>query len=158
MKIDKKDFLSLYNHPVLKKESEDGLSTSVSTMISFEELISNTENYTILGKDKCGKTSLLKRIQLEYLINYSRNGRIPFFFDAKEFEQKLDSSFDLELHIRNYFEINKEKVKEILTSGLFVLLIDNYSPNSGVAEYLIFYMIIQPLNILFALNTIFQEA
>lgn len=133
---DKKDFLSLYNHPVLKKESEDGLSTSVSTMISFEELISNTENYTILGKDKCGKTSLLKRIQLEYLINYSRNGRIPFFFDAKEFEQKLDSSFDLELHIRNYFEINKEKVKEILTSGLFVLLIDNYSPNSGVAEYL----------------------
>lgn len=52
-------------------------------MISFEELISNTENYTILGKDKCGKTSLLKRIQLEYLINYSRNGRIPFFSTQK---------------------------------------------------------------------------
>ncbi len=133
---EKKDFLSLYNHPVLKKESEDGLSASNSSLISFEEMISNTNNYVILGKDKCGKTSLLKRIQLEYLINYSRNARVPFFFDAKEYEQKLDSNFDLELHIRMYFEINREKVKEILASGSFVLLIDNYSPNSGIADYL----------------------
>lgn len=42
----------------------------------------------------------------------------------------------MELHIRTYFEINREKVKEILASGSFVLLIDNYSPNSGIADYL----------------------
>ena len=133
---EKKDFLSLYNHPVIKKESEGGLETKNAMSISLEELVLGGNNFLILGKDKCGKTSLLKRIQLDCLINHSKNGKIPFFFDAKEFEQKLDSGFELEQYIRNYFTINREKVQEILSSDDFILLIDNYSPNSGMADYL----------------------
>lgn len=133
---DKNDFLALYNHPVLKKESEGGLETKNALSTSLEELVTGKENYLILGKDKCGKTSLLKRIQIDCLINFSRNGKIPFYCDAKEYEAKLDSNFDLEQHIRNYFGINKAKVQQILSSKDFLLLIDNYSSDSPVGNYL----------------------
>jgi predicted phosphodiesterase len=131
-----KDFLTLYNHPILKKEFEGGLETKNAPSISLEELVSCENNYIILGKDKCGKTSILKRIQLECLINYSRNRKIPYFFDAKEQEAKLDDKFELEQIIRSYFETNKAKVQDILESEDFLLLIDNYSPKSGMAVYL----------------------
>jgi predicted MPP superfamily phosphohydrolase len=133
---EKEDFLTLFNHPVLKKESEGGLETKSAPSIPLEELVLCNKNYLILGKDKCGKTSLLKRIQIDCLINYSRNGKIPFFFDARELESKLDSNFDIEQIIRSYFGINKAKVQQILASKDFLLLIDNYSPNSPMASYL----------------------
>lgn len=133
---DKNDFLALYNHPVLKKESEGSLESKNAPSIGLSELITGRSNYLILGKDKCGKTSLLKRIQIECLINYSQNGKIPFYFDAKEFESKLDANFDFEQVIRNYFEINKAKVQQILSSNDFLLLIDNYSSDSSTGKYL----------------------
>lgn len=133
---EKNDFLALYNHPVLKKESEGGLETRNALSISLGELANGKVNYLVLGKDKCGKTSLLKRIQIECLINFSRNGKIPYFFDAKEHESKLDSSFELEQYIRNYFGINRAKAQQILTSSDFLLLIDNYSSNSAISNYL----------------------
>jgi predicted MPP superfamily phosphohydrolase/predicted site-specific integrase-resolvase len=131
-----KDFLTLYNNPVLKKESEGGFDSKNVPIIKFDEIIESPLSYCILGKDKCGKTSLLKKIQLEYLINYSKNSKVPFFFDAKEYESKLDDKFELEQLIRSYFEINKEKVNELLSSDAFLLLVDNYSTNSGIATYL----------------------
>lgn len=130
-----KDFLLLYNHPILKKESEGGLESKKTASISMEELL-NGFNYLILGKDKCGKTSLLKRIQIDCLINYSKQGKIPYFFDAREFELRLDSNFNMEQYIKSYFGINKEKAQEILSTNNFLLLVDNYSPNSGMAAYL----------------------
>lgn len=132
----KEDFLSLYNHPVLKKEPEGGLESKNLEIISLDDIVSCKENYLILGKDKCGKTSLLKRIQIECLINFSRNGKIPFFIDAKELENKLDANFDIKNLIRDYFSINRKKTDQILSSKDFLLLIDNYSPNSSMAVYL----------------------
>lgn len=131
-----KDFLSLYNHPVLKKESEGGMESKNAVLFSLEDIITSPDNLVVLGKDKCGKTSLLKRIQIEILMNHSRNCRIPFFFDAKEYESKLESNFEIELLIRNYYGINKTKVNEILASNNFLLLIDNYSSKSPMSEYL----------------------
>ena len=133
---DENDFLALYNHPVLKKESEGGLETKNAASISLSELVTGKINYLILGKDKCGKTSLLKRIQIDCLLNFSRNGKIPFYFDAKEYEAKLDSNFNLEQYIKNYFGINKTKVQQIITSGDFLLLVDNYSSDSAISNYL----------------------
>ena len=131
-----KGFLEQYKNLVLKKESSGTFEKKNSIIISIDEILSSTNNYCVLGKDKCGKTSLLKKIQLECLISHSRDGRIPFYFDAKEYENKLDNKFEIELYIRNYFEINREKVNEILNSKSFVLLIDNYSPNTAMADYL----------------------
>lgn len=133
---EKEDFLTLYNHPVLKKESEGGLDSKKTSSISLEELVLCEKNYLVLGKDKCGKTSLLKRVQIDCLINYSRNGKIPYYFDAKEFESKLDSGFDIVRTIRNYFEVTNAKVQQILKSKDFLFLVDNYSPNTAMANYL----------------------
>lgn len=133
---DNLDFLALYNHPVLKKESEGGLETKNAVSTGLNELAAGNDNYLILGKDKCGKTSLLKRIQIDCLINFSRNGKIPFYCDAKEYESKLDSNFELEQYVRNYFGINKAKVQQILSSKDFLLLIDNYSSDSAIGSYL----------------------
>jgi hypothetical protein len=130
-----KDFLTLYSHPVLKKESESDLESRNTPAISFEEFVSTEENYFVLGKDKCGKTSLLRRLQIEHLNNFSRNGRIPFYLDAKECEPKIDDKFSIEDLVRNYYGTNKSKAKEILSSPTFVLLVDNYVPNSGFASY-----------------------
>lgn len=133
---EKNDFLTLYNHPVLKRDTEGGLESKNAAAISLEEIVTGKENYVILGKDKCGKTSLLKRIQIDCLINFSRNGKIPFYFDAKEYESKIDSNFEIEQYIRSYFGISRAKAKQLLSSNDFLLLIDNYSYNSAIGEYL----------------------
>jgi len=140
---EKKDFLSLYNHPVLKNNSEDSAIRVNSSLITIEDLASGN-NYIILGKDKCGKTTLLKRIQLYCLINYSKLCKIPFYIDAKEYESKIDSNFDLSQNIREYYGINKEKVKEILENSDFILLIDNYIPILGFAVYLNDFLLKNP--------------
>lgn len=129
-----KDFMTLFSYPVLKKDAESNLESRNTPLVSFDDLISMDDNYFILGKDKCGKTSLLRRIQIEHLINFSRNGRIPFYLDAKEYELRIDDKFSIEDLVRNYYSINRGKAKEILSSG-FVLLIDNFSPHSGFATY-----------------------
>lgn len=136
---DSPDFLELYNHPVLKKEAEAGLSIKLSSTISLEDLSSGKSNYLVFGKDKCGKTSLLRRIQLDCLINHSKNGKIPFYFDSREFESKVDSNFDINQLIRQYFEISKAKVEHILKTGDFIFLIDNFTSNSAIGTYLIEY-------------------
>lgn len=131
------DFLSLYNHPVLKKESTDSnLESKNSPIIGFEELVTSETCYLILGKDKCGKTSLLKRLQIEHLINFSRNNRIPFYVDAKIYENSIDDRFSIENLIRSYYDSNRTKIKDMLASPNFVLLIDNYTPNSAFATYI----------------------
>lgn len=132
----KNDFIELYNHPVLKKESESNLESKNTPTIGFEELITSNDNYLVLGKDKCGKTTLLRRLQIEYLMNFSRNNIIPFYIDAKDIESKVDDTFALENLIRAYYEINKNKTQDIVSSSNFILLIDNYSPNTGFATYL----------------------
>lgn len=130
------EFLSLYNHPVLKKESNSNLESKNTPTVSFEELVTSENNHLILGKDKCGKTTLLKRIQIEHLINFSRNNRIPFYIDAKMYEAKVDDKFSIENLIRSYYDSNRGKVLEMLSSSNFVLLVDNYTPNSGFSEYI----------------------
>jgi predicted phosphodiesterase len=148
---EQKDFLSLYNHPVLKRNSENGVIESSkengvvksnSAIITLDNLISGN-NYIILGKDKCGKTSLLKRIQLYCLMNYSKFCIVPFYVDAKEYESKVNYSvFALNQLIKNDFRISNEKVERIIQDGDLILLIDNYVPNSGFANYLNTFLLV----------------
>ena len=128
------DFLTLYNHPVIKKEAEGNLDSKTSLIINLEEFISRGKNYLVLGKDKCGKTSLLKRIQLECLANYSRIRKVPFYFDVREYETKIEKKFNFEKLIKLYFNISNSKVNEILENNNFVFLIDNYSPDSSLVN------------------------
>lgn len=133
---DEHSFLSLYNHPVLKGTEESSLEAKHSPTLSLEELINSTNNYYILGKDKCGKTTLLKRLQIDVLINFNRNGKVPFYIDARDYESKIDDRFSIVDLVKDYYEINRSKAKSIIQSEGFILLIDNYSPSTGFAIYL----------------------
>lgn len=131
------DFLSLYNHPVIKTEAESNLESKHGPTMSLDELINASDNYYILGKDKCGKTSLLKRIQLEILMNFNRNGKVPFYIDARDCENKVDDKFSIVDLVREYYGVNRGKAVEIVDSESFILLIDNYDPDKDFASYLI---------------------
>lgn len=133
---DEHNFLSLYNHPVLKTEAESNLESKHSPIISLDELINATNNYYILGKDKCGKTTLLKRIQIDALINFNRNGKVPFYIDARDYENKVDDKFTIIDLVKDYYGINRAKATSIVQSEGFILLIDNYTPSTGFALYL----------------------
>ena len=133
---EKEDFLTLYNHPVLKKETEGSMDSKNAVSFSLDDIVDSKQNYVILGKDKCGKTSLLKRIQIECLINYSKSGIVPYYLDVREHESSLDSGFDISQLVRNYFVISHAKTKDLLTKTNFLLLLDNFSPNSSFSDYL----------------------
>lgn len=129
-------FLSLYNHSVIKTEAESNLESKHSPIISLDELINSSSNYYILGKDKCGKTTLLKRIQIDILMNFNRNGKVPFYIDARDYENKIDDKFSIIDLVKDYYGINRAKATSIVKSDGFILLVDNYTPSTGFALYL----------------------
>ena len=133
---EKHSFLSLYNHPVLKTEAESNLESKHTPIVPLEKLINSSSNYYILGKDKCGKTTLLKKVQIDILINFNRNGKVPFYIDARDYENKIDDRFSIIDLVKDYYGINRAKATSIVQSESFILLIDNYTPSTGFALYL----------------------
>lgn len=127
------DFLSFYRPPILKYESEDSVESKKLPIVNLDEILNSNKNYVILGKDKCGKTSLLRKLQLDCLMNYSRNAIIPFFLDCKDL-RSIASVEDLVRSIKSYYSINNKTTNEILSSDNFILLLDNYSPHTPISE------------------------
>ena len=102
------------------------------------------DSFIIYGKDKCGKTSLLKKLLLEYLQNYSKRGLVPFFIDAKEYEAKVDDKFDLAQYIRNYYGLNREDTNKLISDGSIILLIDNFKARTALSNYLNQFLLDNP--------------
>jgi predicted MPP superfamily phosphohydrolase len=119
------NFNDTFTEPILSKQSEAEETTKDnSTSIKFDDLVTGENNFLIFGKDKCGKTSLLRRIQLIQLKNYSFSGKIPFYFDYKEWENKTNEINLLRI-IAQYYQINNKDTIDLLKSNRFVFLIDN---------------------------------
>ncbi len=130
-----RDFLSLFSEPVLdvRNPSALGDSEQKNTRVSLDSILNSIENYVILGKDKSGKTSLLKKLQIEILGGFRETGATAFFFDASEYAKaKGDNLFR---RIKDYFSSNEKDTKVLLNSGKFNLLIDNHSKEfKGVVD------------------------
>ena len=130
------EFLSLFSFPQLRTRSDDSIGgQDVSDILSEDDIFANKDNYLFLGRDKCGKTTLLRWIQVSFLKNFSRYQVIPLYINCKELEAKLDSSFDIIDEIRSYYGVNTNKAKELLESGSFVFLLDNYACNTASAGF-----------------------
>ncbi len=138
-RIDSKNsFLEIYTTPVLKSKSYADISSSeeVEEDFNIELLIETTDDFIVLGKDKCGKTSLLKKIQLELLRGFSRLERIPYYIDSKE-----SANIDVLKEFRRYFEINRNEAERILNESNILFLIDNFDQSNvqlvdSLKEYL----------------------
>lgn len=133
-------FLKITTDPVLKENSSSEISENKLSSPDFDwtHFINNEKDYLILGKGKCGKTILLKKIQLELLKNYNQYDTIPFYIDLKNHRHKKE--FDLADELRVYYEINRKDSLEILTNRKFILLIDNYHIDTVVFKNLIHYI------------------
>ena len=131
------EFLSLFSFPQLRTRSDDEIGgQDTSDYLTEDDIFINRNNLLILGRDKCGKTSLLKWIQISFLKSFSRYQVIPYYINCKEKENIIsDESFNIDEEIRQYYAINTKKEKELVSSGSFVLLLDNYSENSVTAHY-----------------------
>lgn len=125
--LENKSFLEVCADPVLKFISSNEMSENSTPAEEFDwnNLNQADRDYIILGKGKCGKTILLKKILLDLLKNYSEYQTIPFYLDCHDFLKK-GKTLDLESLIRRYYDINKNLAYDIVNSKKVLLLLDNY--------------------------------
>ncbi len=117
--------------PVLKNVSANEVNVdNVSPIeVDWNELNTPSDDFLISGKDKCGKTILLKKIQLDLLKNYPLYQTIPFYFDCKEWNNH-DKQLILVDEFYKYYDFNKSTIRDFLKNKQIVLLIDNYHSKS----------------------------
>jgi len=101
-------FFEFTTKPVLKSQSTSEITNQDLILPDFDwdNFIVEDEDFLILGKGKCGKTILLKKLQLELLRDFTKHNKIPFFIDLKEWEGNT-KKFNLLDEFRVYFELNK---------------------------------------------------
>jgi predicted phosphodiesterase len=139
-------FIDTFTAPVLSRRSDTEIATKdKQAEVNFGEFINSTSNYIIYGKDKSGKTSLLKRLQLYYLKSFSISGITPLYIDYKECGNRY-KKFEIQKVLTNDFEINNNDAINIIDEERLVLLIDNYSPNSQVHEVILSFLNEHPNN------------
>lgn len=135
------NFLTIFNNPVLKTKSKAGINASENMpQIDFVELMNSEDNYVVFGNDKCGKTSLLKRLQLHFLEKYSTENKVPFYLDYKELESKLEKNFNFTSLISRYFEISKREAGMLFNNSDFRLFIDNFDRHSPLTKILVNFL------------------
>jgi hypothetical protein len=121
-----KNFLDLFSLPLLKFKSraESIKEKKDSKNIDFVELYSH--NYIVYGKDKSGKTSLLRKIELDLLQDYKYKKIIPIYIDIKKIELE---NVNLSKHLKQFLNLSYNRIATIIKNGTFCLLIDNFNPN-----------------------------
>ena len=146
------NFIESFTAPVLSKNSDvDTLAKEKESVISFDKLLSVNENYLIFGRDKSGKTSVLKMIQLNLLKNYTKNGLAPFYVDYKELEHK-DGDYNLQKAIEHYFQINNNDATELVNGENLVLLIDNLNSDYPIHKIIMDFLERHP-NVKFVMSS-----
>jgi len=137
---EKSSFLDKFTEPHLSKSSDEQSTISdVTYKISYEELKVSNGNYLIFGKDKCGKTSLLKKILLDFLHDYVDLAKIPVFIDYKHLEAGTEE-FNVIRLLTSYYSINRKEAEKMVQDENLVFLIDNIDTASPIHEKVISFL------------------
>lgn len=122
-----KDFLDLFSAPVIKTipEIESSYDVTLKNDVPYETILSSNDNYIIFGKNKSGKSSLLKKVQLDLLRDFAQRKKIPFYLDYHD-HKVSGLKLNLLSKIARYYRSSQAKVLKILQQSKLVLLIDNY--------------------------------
>jgi predicted phosphodiesterase len=130
------NFLDNFTTPNLSKSSESShLDVSLEDHVNLNDLFDSETNLIIYGKDKSGKTTLLKKFLLHFLYNYSIKNVIPFYLDYKEED---DTNDDLITLFKRYYEINNADAVKLFETNKVVLIIDNLNPHSTFHSKVLF--------------------
>lgn len=134
-----KNLLELSTQPVLKEKSQSEIvkdEDNIEADFAWSNFHKFENDYIIFGKDKCGKTILLKRIELELLDNYSLHNYIPFYIDIKEWKNS-NKKFDFSKEFSKHYYLNNAESLKLLEDKQIVLLLDNYHfENQELKDYI----------------------
>ncbi len=127
-----RNFLSLFTNPILKSKSKTEIEGKKEDVSNFpiENLVYSTDNFIIFGKDKSGKTSLLWKVKLEILKNYSTYKSIPFYIDCRNY--KMGNPINTISLLSRYLEISKSKTEAFIAEYQLCILLDNFDPSNSI--------------------------
>lgn len=120
-------FTRLWTPPVLSNRHADQNKDEVElTQFDVRTLLKHDQVYLLLGKDKCGKTSLLTKLLLDSLDNFSTHDVVPMLVNFKSTHPVLDNWQELPRAMAQYYSINRAAADNLLSSKKVLLLIDNF--------------------------------
>lgn len=123
---DKKGFKDIWTNPVISTKSpEEARKASVYTQFNSDEFVKSNNSFLIMGDDKCGKTSLLKKIQLDCFAHFNVYDKVPFYIDCKKADKSGNIKSKVERDVATYYALNKATAQSLMGSTIFVLLLDN---------------------------------
>ena len=123
---EKKGFKELWTNPVISSKSpEEVKKTGNVPIVNCDDLLKLNNNYLIMGDDKCGKTSLLKKFQLDCFALYNSFQKIPLYIDAKKIDKSTYPSSKIDREIQTYYSTSKTTAQRLRYYANIVLLIDN---------------------------------
>lgn len=105
---------------VMPRVEQNGVYHSV---VGLNELMQRRANYMLLGLSESGKTTLIHRILMEYVDNYSLYHLIPVYIDFSRIGNQ-----DFVTPIKDFIDVSSVQAKSLLSAGRIVLLIDNLEP------------------------------
>ncbi|MGK9121090.1 metallophosphoesterase [Olivibacter jilunii] len=124
-----KRFNDYWTDPVVNDKSAEEVKKDKSAQSknwSFEDVLTSDDNILIIGDDKCGKTSFLRKIQIEALKNFNKFQFIPYYIDYR----KVVGTLNIEREYARYFRVNQNNAKRLLNDRRNVLLVDNFNVGS----------------------------
>jgi predicted MPP superfamily phosphohydrolase len=123
-----KNLLELSTIPVLKEKSLSEIFNEEDKScpdFAWNNFFQFNSDYIIYGRDKCGKTILLKKIELELLKDFSTHRSLPFYIDLKEWNAQI-KPFDFQKEFSKYYFLNTKSGEELTNERKIILLIDNF--------------------------------
>ena len=121
-------FSMLFSDPVIKDKSLQELLASgkKGTKIPLEQIEESSKSTIIFGRNKSGRTSLLYKMMIDYLLSFASRKVIPYYIACKELNGDV---LNLERRLRDFLALNKADVKKRFETYQLVLLLDDLEFN-----------------------------
>lgn len=125
-------FNTLFKEPIIKDKSLQEILTSKKegTRVLMQDILTYDKSAILFGHNKCGKTSLLYKFQIETLQTYAQTNIIPYFVKYEKY--KKGAAFDLKDEMRSYFEKNRKDLDKLVEDHIILLLIDDVDLNDEI--------------------------
>ena len=121
-------FSMLFSDPVIKDKSLQELLASgkKGTKIPLQQIEESAKSTILFGHNKSGRTSLLYKMMIDFLLSYASRKVIPYYVACKELN---GDKLNLERRLRDFLALSKADVKKRFESYQLVLLLDDLEIN-----------------------------
>ncbi len=99
------------------------------TSVDVGMLRGQNSRFLLFGPDKCGKTALLLKIELDDLKSFARNSCLPLYVDLAPYYKKDISKLNILRLFRDEYGLHNKDIQLEEKFWQVRLLIDNYDPS-----------------------------